>query len=228
MLQLEKCIRAGSFMATAMALVLMAPPQNAAAQIFGSDPESLKQTDKLIGKAEGTVKQAVSARQEIQKTLDSYNALFESDVEDVRDAYKSVEKGIERTEKQREVVKTHLDEMKTEAEAYFASWTESLPQIESPDLRKRSEDRMAEARRNFDGVLGAVGDARAQYEPFVKSLKDQWTYLGHDLNAEGIKSLKPDADKLNAQAGELFKKIDAGMKKANDYMASLKSSRPIS
>jgi len=201
-------------------------PGNAAAQIFGSDPESLKRTDKLIGKAEGTVKQAVSAREEIQKTLDSYNAVFKSDVKDVRDAYKSVEKGIERTEKQREAVKLAMDEMKVEADAYFASWTESLQQIESADLRKRSQDRMAETRGHFDGVLSAVADARAQYEPFVKNLKDQWTYLGHDLNAEGIKSLKPDADKLNAQAVELFKKIDAGMKKANDYIASLKSSRP--
>ena len=226
MLLLEKCIRAGSFMA--MVLALMAPPRNAAAQVFGSDPESLKRTDKLIEKAEGTVKQTATAREEIQKTLDSYNALFKSVVTDVRDAYKSVEKGIERTEKQREVVKTRMDEMKTEADAYFASWTESLQQIEGPDLRKRSEDRMAETRRHFDGVLGAVADARAQYEPFLKSLKDQWTYLGHDLNAEGLKSLKPDADKLNAQAGELFKKIDTGMKKANDYIASLKSSRPTS
>ncbi len=220
---LQQCIRVGSFLATV--LVLMAPG-NAAAQIFGSDPESLKRTDKLIGKAEGTVKQAVSAREEIQKTLDSYNAVFKSDVKDVRDAYKSVEKGIERTEKQREAVKLAMDEMKVEADAYFASWTESLQQIESADLRKRSQDRMAETRGHFDGVLSAVADARAQYEPFVKNLKDQWTYLGHDLNAEGIKSLKPDADKLNAQAVELFKKIDAGMKKANDYIASLKSSRP--
>jgi hypothetical protein len=220
---LQQCIRAGSLMA--MAFVLTAP-RNATAQIFGSDPESLKRTDKLIGKAEGTVKQAVSAREEIQKTLDSYNAVFKSDVKDVRDAYKSVEKGIERTEKQREAVKLSMDEMKIEADAYFASWTESLQQIESPDLRKRSQNRMAETRGHFDGVLGAVADARTEYEPFVKNLKDQWTYLGHDLNAEGIKSLKPDADKLNAQAVELFKKIDAGMKKANDYIASLKSSRP--
>ena len=49
MLLLDKGIRAGSFMAMAMAL--MAPPRNAAAQVFGSDPESLKRTDKLIEKA---------------------------------------------------------------------------------------------------------------------------------------------------------------------------------
>jgi hypothetical protein len=154
--------------------------------------------------------------------------VFKSDAKSVRDAYKAVEKGLERTEKQREATKLALDEMKPEADVYFASWAQSSQQIESVDLRKRSEGRMAETRGHFDGILTAVADARAQYEPVVKNLKDQWTYLGHDLNAEGIASLKPDADKLNAEASKLLEKIDAGMKQANDYIASVKSTRPTS
>ncbi len=215
-----------SITVTAVTLAFSLMPRTSEAQIFGSDPEGLKQTDKLIEKAETTVKSAVSAREEIQKTLDSYNAMFKSADTDVRDAYKGVEKGIEQTEKKREEVKKHVDEMKAEGDAYFASWKQSLQQIQDPSLRKKSEDRMGETRKHFDGVLASVSDARGAYEPFVKSLKDQWTYLGHDLNAAGLTSLKPDADKLNAQSVDLFKKIDGSMKKANDYIASLKSSRP--
>ena len=87
---------------------------------------------------------------------------------------------------------------------------------------------MAEARGDFDGVLDSVDEAGDVYEPFVASMKDQWTYLGHDLNATGISSLKPDAEKLNAQGKELFEKIDAAMKKANGYIESLRSSQPAS
>jgi DNA repair exonuclease SbcCD ATPase subunit len=207
-------------------LSLALTPRWSEAQLFGTDPEGLKRTDELIKKAETTVKSATSAREEIQKTLDSYNAMFESDETKVRDAYKDVEKGIERIEKKREEVKKHVDEMKAQGDAYFASWNQSLQQIQDPDLRKKSEGRMAETRKHFDGVLASVDTARGAYEPFIKSLKDQWTYLGHDLNAEGLTSLKPDADKLRGQSVDLFKKIDDGMKKANDYIASLKSSRP--
>jgi hypothetical protein len=198
----------------------------AGTQIFGSDPEGLKRTDKLIEGAENLVKEAGSARQEIDKTLASYNALFKDDVQDVRKSYKDVEKNIERTEKKREEVKKRVDAMKLEADSYFAGWTQSLQQISDPGLRKRSEDRMKETKGQLDGVLAAVDQARGQYEPLIASLKDQWTYLGHDLNAGGIKSLKPDADKLNGRAGELFKSIDSGMKKAQDYITSLRSSRP--
>lgn len=205
------------------------PTRTAGAQpIFGSDPEGLKRTDSLIKKAEDMVKATTSAREQIGKTLDTYNAIFAEDVKDVRKSYKGVEGEMENSEKKRDEVRKKLDEMKVEAEAYFTGWTESLQQIGNPDLRKRSEGRMAETRRQFDGILAAVDEAREAYEPFMASLKDQWTYLGHDLNPSGIASLKPDADKLNDQAKKLFEKIDAGTKKAGEYIDSLRASRPVS
>jgi hypothetical protein len=219
---------AGSF-GLALLLVSALPARTAGAQpIFGSDPEGLKRTDSLIKKAEELVKETTSARTQLGKTLDAYNSIFADEVKDVRKAYKDVEGAMANTEKKRDEVRKKLDEMKVEAEVYFASWSASLQQIGSPDLRKKSEARMAETRGKFDGILAAVGDARGAYEPFMSSLKDQWTYLGHDLNPSGISSVKSDADKLNDQAKDLFKKIDAGTKKANDYIDSLRASRPVS
>jgi uncharacterized coiled-coil DUF342 family protein len=204
------------------------PARTAGAQaIFGSDPEGLKRTDGLIKKAEELVKEAASARERIGRALDAYDSIFADDVTDVRKAYKSVEGEIEKCEKKREEVRKKLDAMTVEAEAYFAGWSDSLQQIGTPDLRKKSEARMAETRGHFEGILAAVRAAREVYESFITSMKDQWTYLGHDLNPNGIASLKPDADKLRSQAKELFEKIDAGTKKASEYIDSLRSSRPV-
>ena len=225
-----RCLRtwgAGSF-GLALLLATALPPRTAEAQIFGTDPEGLKRTDGLIKKAEELVKETVSAREQIRMTLDTYNTIFADDVEDVRKSYKGVESEMEKTEKKREQVGKKLDEMKVEAEAYFAGWSESLQQIGSPDLRKRSEARMTETRDQLDGIFDSVREARDAYAPFMTNMKDQWTYLGHDLNANGIASLRPDAEKLNLQAKELFEKIDAGMKKADKYIESLRSSRPVS
>jgi hypothetical protein len=216
---------AGAFGFALLAAAVL--PRPAGAQIFGSDPEGLKRTDNLIKRAEELVKATVSAREQLGKTLDRYNSIYADEVTDVRKAYKSVEGDMTKTEKQRDEVRKKLDEMKLEADLYFTGWSESLQQIGNPDLRKRSEGRMTEMRGQFDGVLEAVREAREAYEPFMTSLKDQWTYLGHDLNPSGIASLKPDAEKLNGQAKVLFDKIDAGTKKADEYIQSLRSSRPV-
>jgi ElaB/YqjD/DUF883 family membrane-anchored ribosome-binding protein len=224
------CLRALGVDSFGLVLLLVTAltPRTVEAQIFGSDPEGLKQTDRLIKKAEELIKETVSAREQLGKTLDTYNSIFAEDTEDVRKAYKNVESEMEKTEKKREQVRKKLEEMKVEADAYFAGWGESLQQIKSEDLRKRSEARMTETRAQFDGILDSVNEARGAYEPFMTNMKDQWTYLGHDLNAEGISSLRPDAEKLNQQGKELFEKIDAAMKKADKYVESLRASQPTS
>ena len=42
----------------------------------------------------------------------------------------------------------------------------------------------------------------------MKTLADKVKYLGHDLNAQAVASLKPDAEKLNKEVQELGKAID--------------------
>jgi len=87
---------AGSF---GLALLLASTLPAGAQAIFGSDPEGLKRTDSLIKKAEELVKEATSAREQIGKTLDTYNSIFADDVKDVR---KGVQRGRGRDEEERE------------------------------------------------------------------------------------------------------------------------------
>ena len=59
------------------------------------------------------------------------------------------------------------------------------------------------------------------YAPIMKTLQDQVTYLGHDLNAGAANSLKADADKLNGQAKDLFAAIDKVTETASANIAKL-------
>ena len=106
-----RCFRTWGAGSIGLALLVATalPPRSAGAQIFGSDPEGLKRTDALIKKAEELVEKTVSARGQIGKTLDTYNAIFADDVKDVRKAYKGVESEMKKTEKQREQVRKKLD-----------------------------------------------------------------------------------------------------------------------
>jgi len=47
------------------------------------------------------------------------------------------------------------------------------------------------------------------------------TYLGHDLNPGAVSSLKPEADKLNASATELYAAIDKVTMAANNNISRL-------
>ena len=65
-------------------------------------------------------------------------------------------------------------------------------------------------------------EAGGALEPFRKQLADQITFLGSDLNPSATASLKPQAEKLNAQGTKVFNDADEAIARANDYFNGLK------
>jgi Protein of unknown function (DUF2959) len=113
-------------------------------------------------------------------------------------------------------------EMNAQADTVFKNWEGSTAAISNPDLRKRSEDRLAQTKERFGAIRNTGQEATALYGPFMKSLQDQVTFLGNDLNASAVASLAPDAAKLKASAAELYTAIDKTTAAANANIAALK------
>ncbi len=190
-----------------------------AASAFGqAGPE---QTEKLVKSVDSTVKSIDSTRQQLEKTVAGYNSIMEQTAKDPKDAYKGLGKDITESEKKVEQAKLKVDEMNAEASSLFTSWKENAAAITDPALRKRSEERLADAQVRFQKIAAAGKDTRQTFDTLMTDLKNQTTYLGNDLNAGAIASLKPDAAKFNTRAKDLFGKIDGVNKMFGDYVASM-------
>jgi hypothetical protein len=112
--------------------------------------------------------------------------------------------------------------MSTEADTLFKQWTDSAAAIENADLRKKSEDRLAATKASY-AEIGTVGQKASDlYGPFMKDLQDQVTFLGHDLNADAVASLKPEAAKINEAASKLIQSIDDTITTANTNIGALR------
>jgi len=183
--------------------------------------EGVKQIQQLIKKAKSEVESIDEAKQQLQKTMSAYNAVLAPDVKDRRDAYKQLQKEMAAIEKRRAEVTARRTEMDAEADKLFKSWQGSTVAIQSPDLRKRSEDRLKKTQDRFAEIRQSGQNASSLYEPFMKTMQDQVTFLGHDLNPGAVTSLKPDADKLNAKAQELYAAIDKVTSAANSNITRL-------
>jgi len=183
--------------------------------------EGVKQVEALVKKAGVTVQTIAETKVQLVKTMDVYNALLAEDAKDRKGQYKKLQKEMEATEKRRADIELRAQEMSGEAEALFKSWGDAAAAIESADLRKRSEERLQKTRASYAEV-GSVGDKATElYGPVMKTLRDHVTYLGHDLNAEAVATLKPDAAKLNEKAQELVKRIDDTISVTNQNIGTL-------
>ncbi|HEY5906781.1 MAG TPA: DUF2959 family protein [Vicinamibacteria bacterium] len=170
--------------------------------------QGVKQVEALV-KASGNTVQAISqTKTQLMKTMDVYNALMADVAADRKKLYKDLQKEMDNTEKRRAEITTRGGAMTIEAETLFKGWETSAAAIESASLRKKSEERLRQTKAAY-AEIGSVGQKAAQlYQPVMKTLADQVKYLGHDLNPEGVASLKPDAEKLNQEVQRLGKAID--------------------
>jgi hypothetical protein len=184
--------------------------------------QGVKQVELLAKKAGATVEAIANTKLQLMKTIDVYNGLMADDATDRKGLYKKLQSEMATTEKRRSEITLRADEMKAEADTLFKGWADSATAISDPDLRKRSDERLAKTKANF-AEIGTVGQkATDLYAPVMKALQDQVTYLGHDLNPSAVASLKPNAVKVNDQANELVKRIDDTITTASTAIGALR------
>jgi len=205
-----------SFTAIVGVMMFIAAPGVARAQ-----DEGVKQIAQLIKSAKSQVEAIGDAKLQLQKTMTAYNTVLAPDVKDRRDAYKSLQKEIANSEKKRADVALRSQEMNAEADRLFKSWEATTAAIQSPELRERSQQRLKRTQDRFAELRQSGQKAADIYAPMMKTLQDQVTYLGHDLNAGAANSLKSDADKLNGQAKDLYAAIDKVTETATANIAKL-------
>ncbi len=183
--------------------------------------EGVKQVERLVKKSRAAVESIANTKTQLLKTMDVYNGLIADTATDRKDAYKKLQKEMTSTDERRAEIGVRSGEADAEAEILFKSWADSAAAIANADLRKRSEDRLAAAKASQARIKAAGQKAAELYGPVMKALQDQVTYLGHDLNATAVASLKPDAAKLGTQVQELVKRIDETISTADTAIAAL-------
>jgi len=185
--------------------------------------EGVKQVEALVKASSSTVEAISLTKVQLMKTMDVYNALVAIDAKDRKKLYRDLQKEMENTQKRRAEIMTKAGAMTSEADTLFKSWEVSAAAIESPSLRARSEERLKKTRANFAEIGAAGKRATDLYDPIMKTLADKVRYLGHDLNADAVASLKPDSEKLNKDVEKLGRAIDDTINNTN---ANIDAFRP--
>jgi len=168
-----------------------------------------KQADKFRSQTDNTKKAVEQVRDQIQSTMELYNALMAGKDKKPENTYKKLSQGVDQCEKKKEAAKKSAEGMEKEAEKFFAAWEKEQEKYTSEDIKKRSQERLQFFQDRFKEMTDAMTAAGEAYQPFIGSLRDQVMLLGNDLSADGIAALQDEAKTLNASAETLFQKIDA-------------------
>jgi hypothetical protein len=210
--------------APALLIALLASPILTANQTSERGrTQGLKETDRFVKAGTTTSRALTDAKMQLQKTLDAYNTLVTQPSTDMKGDYKKLLKAMDSMNDKVDDARQKIEAMQKSGDTYFSGRAETIKNIQDQALLAQAQQRLKSNQEHFGGVLQSFKDAGAALEPFRKQLADQITYLGSDLTPSAMTSLKPQAQKLNAQGSELFKSTDQAIAKADGYFQSIRA-----
>jgi len=190
-----------------------------------SRTQGLKETDRFVKAGESTSQSITNGKMQVQKTLDAYNTLVTQPSKDMKGDYKKLLKSSDAMNDRVAEARQKIEAMQKTGETYFSGRAETIKNITDPALQSQAQQRLTANQKEFAGVLQSLRDAGGALEPFRKQLADQITFLGSDLTPSAMTSLKPQADKLNAQGGQVFSKTDQALANADAYFKALRATQ---
>jgi hypothetical protein len=189
-----------------------------------SRTQGLKETDQFVKAGDDMSAEVASAKMQVQKTLDSYNALVTQPSKNMKGDYKKLLKAMDSMNTKVDGARAKIAAMEKTGDTYFSGRAETIGNIQDSSLQNQAKKRLTASQKEFAAVLQSLRDGGTALEPLKKQLDDQITYLGSDLSPSAMTSLKPQAEKLNTQGGDVLAKVDHAIESANSYFHGLRSS----
>jgi archaellum component FlaC len=136
----------------------------------------------------------------VNDVLAALNNLTFKSAGDLRDQYDAFVSAAKNLGKSTDNLDSKVIQMRNTADTYGESWSNQLATIANPELRQRSTERMTEVTTKLKDVDASYEGVKNSFKPFTSDLKDIQTYLGTDLTAGGLNTIKDIVSKTKVDA----------------------------
>lgn len=136
----------------------------------------------------------------VNDVLAALNNLTFKSQGDLRDQYDAFVSATKNLDKANDNLEGKVIQMRDAAAAYTENWSNQLALIQSEELRTRSASRMDQVNAKLQAVNTSYESVKNSFKPFTSDLKDIQTYLGTDLTATGLDTIKDIVSKTKVDA----------------------------
>lgn len=176
---------------------------------------------KLASRVEDSRQALQQTKIHIQEALAAASAMGETEGGKLESDFKHLDSQVKDTGEKIIEFRNRMAEMNKASDDYFMRWATELDRYTTEELRKRDEARLEETRGRYNEVVTAMQRPDDKLNPLWAQLHDLALFLNHNLNPEGVSSVKDTIKKLNADAADLYTLIDAAVGEADNFAISL-------
>lgn len=186
-------------------------------KFFGSEKRDI-----LVDRVQDARDDQNAAAKQFQTTLDRFQEVTKFEGGELEAKYKKLNKEYERAVARKDDVRSRIEKVETVAKDMFSEWKAELNQYSDANLRRSSEQQLADTQKRYDQLIGVMKTSAAKMDPVLKVFGDQVLYLKHNLNAAAISSLSGTAQQIETDVQSLIRDLQASIKEADAFIGQMK------
>lgn len=136
------------------------------------------------------------------------------------EAYAAFVGALEASEEQGERVDESIEAMHAAAGPFFEQWTADLEAFKSPEMRLRSQTRLAVTQERYDAIVAASEPVQTTFHAINEGLRDHALFLGHDFNSSAVADIEDVTTMLTELSAQLEVHVEACRQAAREYVQS--------
>jgi Protein of unknown function (DUF2959) len=162
-----------------------------------------------------------AAAEQFKDALTRLRELYHFEGGDLEKVYNRLKSEYDRSMARADAVRNRIRKVEQISSDLFAEWDKEANTISNPRLRADSEAKLRETQRKYEALHSAMKRAEASMEPVLTQLRDQVTYLKHNLNAQAIGALKGEAVDVENEIQQLIQDMNSSISEAEAFIKTL-------
>ena len=177
--------------------------------------------DIMVDRVEEARDSQEEAKEQFQTALEKFSSVLNFKGGKLEDKYKTLQAEYDKSETKADEVKKRIDAVEDVSEALFDEWQAELDQYSSATLRRDSERKMVQTRKQYEQLMAAMRKAESKIAPVLRAFKDQVLYLKHNLNAQAIASLQNELVAVESDIADRIQEMEKSIGEANSFIKSM-------
>ena len=161
------------------------------------------------------------AKEQFQTAFEQFSTVLNFKGGALQDTYEKLNAEYERSESKAQAVHDRIASVEDVSEALFNEWEIELGQYSNKNLRRVSQQKLDQTRKQYSQLIRAMKRAEKKMGPVIAAFKDQVLFLKHNLNAQAIASLKQELVSVENDIASLIKDMEASIKEADLFLNAM-------
>ena len=179
--------------------------------------------DLLVSRVEAARDSQDQAKTEFKDALEQFRSVVKVESGKLEESYDKVRAAYEDADARATDVRNRVDAVENVGGALFREWSDEIEGMKDAGLRTRSRQLRKESLGRYERMLAAMKKAAGSMTPVLDTMRDQVTFMKHNLNAKAVNAMRGSLADIEGDVGRLLKDMERSIAEADAFISDLGS-----